>query len=397
MVVWVAQTVAFIALISASLFAGNDRFQPSPRQSLALALAFVTGAVLARRVRPVIHSWFGQAVLTMLVVWSVVLATRSATYFVALLLGAFACGMAATLVDWGSARSRVRRSTAALVLGIAVGVVVFILARPSPAVAAALTGLIAALSVALDSEPESSNGHALLALPWLGGVLLVLGFVGATNPRSSWLGPITSHGPRDMPRVALTFDDGPNQGQTLLLARLMDLHGVKGTFFVVGKAVEREPGVLAQLVAMGHLIGNHSFTHDGWGYLLPTYPDLARGERAIALATRLCPRYYRPPHGTHTPFVALAAHRHHARVVNWDVSAHDWDATDPTELARRIVSRAHPGSIILLHDGLDGAPGVDRTVLTLALPAIIEGLRAKGLDPVRLDELLGDRPYNSGC
>ena len=83
--------------------------------------------------------------------------------------------------------------------------------------------------------------------------------------------------------------------------------------------------------------------------------------------------------------------------VTWDVSAEDWSAHDGTLVARRILDQVQPGSIILLHDGLDGSVVADRSVLIAALPIILDGLKAKGLQPVRLDELLGLPGYLDHC
>jgi peptidoglycan/xylan/chitin deacetylase (PgdA/CDA1 family) len=80
-------------------------------------------------------------------------------------------------------------------------------------------------------------------------------------------------------------------------------------------------------------------------------------------------------------------------MVLWNASAGDWATNDAELVARRIVARARPGSILLLHDGLDGNPAADRQVLVRALPLIIDGLVAKGLRPVRLDQLLGTPAY----
>jgi peptidoglycan/xylan/chitin deacetylase (PgdA/CDA1 family) len=279
----------------------------------------------------------------------------------------------------------------ALVLGAAAGGLLAGLG--SAGIAAGLAALAAGGGATLAPSPDGrrawpgalAGGVLTLAVP------ATLGLVGATNPALAWLGPVTSHGPRDRARVALTFDDGPNGEMTLAVAAALQERGVQGTFFTVGKAVDQEPGIVARLLAAGHLVGNHSYAHDGWRFIQPGYPELERGDRAVRGAAGFCPRFFRPPHGTHTPFVTLAAHRAGVRVITWDVSAQDWQATDPADLTRRIVTAARPGSIILLHDGLDGAPGADRRVLLAALPGIIDGLRARGLDPVRLDTLLGER------
>ncbi len=84
-------------------------------------------------------------------------------------------------------------------------------------------------------------------------------------------------------------------------------------------------------------------------------------------------------------------------MIGWDVSAGDWKAHNPENLAQRIVAKAKPGSIIDLHDGIDGRVDVDRTVLVAALPRILDGLAAKGLRPVPLDELLGRPGYLRVC
>ena len=77
----------------------------------------------------------------------------------------------------------------------------------------------------------------------------------------------------------------------------------------------------------------------------------------------------------------------------WDVSAGDWATTSEATVARRVLSRVRGGSIIDLHDGLDGKPQVDRSVIVRALPLILDGLRARHLRPVRLDELVGGPAY----
>jgi peptidoglycan/xylan/chitin deacetylase (PgdA/CDA1 family) len=81
------------------------------------------------------------------------------------------------------------------------------------------------------------------------------------------------------------------------------------------------------------------------------------------------------------------------RLVMWDVSASDWTTTDARLVARRVLAAVRPGSIIDLHDGLDGNTTVDRSVVVRALPMILDGLRARGLRPVRLDQLIGGPAY----
>ena len=77
------------------------------------------------------------------------------------------------------------------------------------------------------------------------------------------------------------------------------------------------------------------------------------------------------------------------RMILWDDSAGDWAVTNPETVTRRILRGVHAGSIIVLHDGLNGNPEANRRVLLKAVPLILAGLRAKHLHPVRLDQLIG--------
>jgi peptidoglycan/xylan/chitin deacetylase (PgdA/CDA1 family) len=227
--------------------------------------------------------------------------------------------------------------------------------------------------------------------------LFAIFWVGSTNPRVTWFGALTWHAAHANNEVALTFDDGPNGQNTLQVADILESHGLRGAFFQVGKAVVKQPEVTRELVARGELIGNHSYTHGAFTYLDPGYPELAETNHAIYDAAGVCPAFFRPPHGTHTPFMSKVVTDAGMTLVTWDASAKDWADDDARRVAKKIVDQAKPGSIIDLHDGSDGNVGVDRSVVIRALPMIIDGLKAKGLEPVRLDKLLGKRAYTDSC
>ena len=227
-------------------------------------------------------------------------------------------------------------------------------------------------------------GAAVVATP-----LLLGGWIGANSHTMGWFGDQVGHGPRTHAKVALTFDDGPNDSATLAIADILEQHGTNGTFFVVGRAVRARPEIVRQLVKRGHLLGNHSYRHDAKGWLDPRYPELVRTQRTIRAATSVCPAFYRAPHGQHTPLLARVVHAHGLIMIGWDASAGDWATTSPGVVARRILRKVRPGSIIDLHDGLDGDPTADRHVLLKALPEILDGLAARHLRPVRLDALIG--------
>ena len=265
-------------------------------------------------------------------------------------------------------------------------------------VVVAIAVIVAAAATAVGYFPtrSSSRGRAIVfGTVLLATTLVFTGYIGAETPDATWFGGGIVHGPVDGGQVALTFDDGPNLGATEKIMAILDAHGVKGTFFEVGKAIDANPQITRALYEDGQLLGNHSYHHDQWRWLDPRYPELERTQAAFRRAIGTCPVLFRPPHGDRTPFLAQVVRDHHLRMVLWSVSAGDWATNDAQLVARRILAGARPGAILLLHDGLDGNPSADREVLVKALPLILDGLRAKGLSAVRLDRLLGTGDYQS--
>jgi peptidoglycan-N-acetylglucosamine deacetylase len=301
---------------------------------------------------------------------------------------------------------RLRFRDAALLAGAGVtAAATVVLAAGDGAATAQAWGALCGLALAVAAlayrrrEPlaELRPRHAVLAASTVVVVLLLGAWIGANSPTAGWFGSTISHGRRDQPLVALSFDDGPNATSTLAIAAILDAHHVKGTFFTIGKALDQRPDISRALLADGQLLGNHSYHHDEWRWLDPTYPELARTQAAFRRQLGTCPALYRPPHGQHTPLLAWVVHRHDMHMVTWDVSATDWATSDAVLVARRVLARVRPGSIIDLHDGLDGKVNADRTVVVRALPLILAGLDARGLRPVRLDQLLGVRGYLDHC
>ena len=232
------------------------------------------------------------------------------------------------------------------------------------------------------------------------GAVLVAGvtfWVGANSPTVTWFGKQVAHGPRDVREVAITFDDGPDDPYTLRIARILDQHDAKGTFFMVGKALDRRPDIARALRDDGHLLGNHSYHHDSWRWLDPRYPELERTQQAFRRQLGVCPTFFRAPHGQHTPFLAHVVGDHGMTMVGWEVSAGDWKTKDARLVAQRVLDDVEPGSVILLHDGLDGSVTADRSVLVRAVPLILDGLERRHLKPVRLDAMLGERGYGDHC
>jgi peptidoglycan/xylan/chitin deacetylase (PgdA/CDA1 family) len=180
--------------------------------------------------------------------------------------------------------------------------------------------------------------------------------------------------------VALTFDDGPNPDATPRILDALSTAGVKATFFLLGRHVDRWPEIASRVAAEGHAIGNHGWHHRKLHRALPARArlDLEMGTRSIERATGVRPRLFRAPHGFRAPWVTPIAASLGQRTVGWSLGVWDSDRPGAEAIAERTVSGARPGSILLLHDGDGYDPLGDRTQTADAIPAIVAGLHARG-------------------
>jgi peptidoglycan/xylan/chitin deacetylase (PgdA/CDA1 family) len=226
---------------------------------------------------------------------------------------------------------------------------------------------------------------ACLALMTAGAALI---YYATYAVRSQWLGRTDWRGCSQMGAVALTFDDGPSEDTERIL-NVLAAHDVSATFFMIGRNVERFPQTARRVIAEGHAIGNHSYSHPIFLYRTPreTRQQLEHAQAVITETVGLRPRLARPPCGVRTPAYFRAAQRLGLRTVQWDVAGFDWKPRSGKRIAQDVLRQARAGSIILLHDG-DSEGKHDRTETIAALPLIIEGLRARGLRILPLSQLL---------
>jgi peptidoglycan/xylan/chitin deacetylase (PgdA/CDA1 family) len=208
--------------------------------------------------------------------------------------------------------------------------------------------------------------------------------------RSQWLGKTIWRGRADTASVALTFDDGPSEDTERALD-VLNKYGLRATFFMVGREIERRPQTARRVVAEGHEIGNHSYSHPIYLYRSPreTRRQIERTQKVIADVTGARARYARPPCGVRTPAYFNAARRLGLQTVQWTLAGFDWKQHGPERIARDVLSSALAGSIILLHDG-DSENRMDRSATVASLPLIIEGLKEKGLRVAPLVHLIGE-------
>jgi peptidoglycan/xylan/chitin deacetylase (PgdA/CDA1 family) len=212
--------------------------------------------------------------------------------------------------------------------------------------------------------------------------------------RSQWLGRTCWRGRSDRNAVALTFDDGPSPDTERILD-VLGAHEASATFFMVGREVESFPGIAQRVLAEGHEVGNHSYSHPSYLFqrAAETHAQIRRTQYIIAETIGVRPQVARPPYGVRTPAYFSATRALDLQTVQWDVAGFDWKRITPRQIADNVLRKARPGSIILLHDG-DSAGKKGRHNTVAALPLIIRGLRDRDLQIAPLSQLLPGKTYN---
>lgn len=202
---------------------------------------------------------------------------------------------------------------------------------------------------------------------------------------------LTSGGARG-DEVALTFDDGPGPYTQQLVAQLNKLKA-HATFFAVGNQEQYfSEGTVAE-IASGDAIGDHTQTHPMMAQLSPhdQYDELYEQMAQIEAIGGRRPRLFRPPYGSFDATTFKELHHLHLLMILWSVDTQDYTLPGSAAIVQRALAGAKPGAIILMHDA-----GGNRSQTIAALPAIVQGLRRRGLKPVTVPQLLEDDPPPHG-
>lgn len=191
--------------------------------------------------------------------------------------------------------------------------------------------------------------------------------------------------------VYLTFDDGPHPPETERVLDVLRERGAKATFFLIGSKVSGNEAVLRRMLEEGHALGLHTYSHAGTFPLLSfdkMLADVNEGKRAVESVAGKKISLFRPPFGVTNPTIAKVIRTLGLQTVGWDVrsfdtmfckssehsckqSGHDWYVP----VVERIMKQVRPGSVILLHDRLDGASDL--------LALLLDSLAASGYDFTR--------------
>jgi len=196
----------------------------------------------------------------------------------------------------------------------------------------------------------------------------------------------------DEPMASLTFDDGPDPEFTPRILEVLDRYDVRATFFMMGWNATRHPSLAREVVAAGHEIGNHTWSHENLLYATPedTVEQMTRGAAALEDVTGQRPPWFRPPRGQLSGITIRQAAILGTDTVIWSLERGAPTSAPATEVRRHLGEHLGIGDIVDLHDGLGRGtfnPGRAfteelrrrREVEIEALPGVIEDALGRGL------------------
>lgn len=209
--------------------------------------------------------------------------------------------------------------------------------------------------------------------PWMfaGGALIAAVYCAAVlRPGCQWLGPVVRRHPGS--GVLVTIDDGPDPHDTPRLLDLLDQHGVKAVFFMIGNKVAAHPELAREVLRRGHEIGNHTMTHPQASFWCAgpwrTWREIMACQKVIEDTTGIRPSWFRAPVGHRNLFTHPIARMAGLEVMAWSRRGFDAVEKDPEKVLARILPGMCDGDIVLLHEATPIAAEVLTGVLASLPP-----------------------------
>ena len=188
-------------------------------------------------------------------------------------------------------------------------------------------------------------------------------------------------------KIALTFDDGPHPHLTHEILSILDEYGVKATFFMVGVNVRAYPDAAREVIAAGHEVGNHTYSH-------PLLPRLCREQLAYEIEAcedvleelfEYRPHLFRPPQGVLNEAVEACSESGDYSLILWSLDTRDWECKNTDQIVDTVLSSVRSGDIVLMHDYI-GTHSKTPEALRILLPKLLE----MGFELTTVSELLGE-------
>jgi peptidoglycan/xylan/chitin deacetylase (PgdA/CDA1 family) len=188
-------------------------------------------------------------------------------------------------------------------------------------------------------------------------------------------------------KIAITFDDGPNE-MTVLVLDVLRKYNAKATFFCIGKNIETHPDILKKIADEGHTVGNHSYSHSPFFDFYGKNQVIAEIEQTDALIENVTAKkttVFRPPYGVTNPSIRRALEVTQHKTIGWNIRSLDGVVKNEKFLLDRIIKRIKPGGVVLLHD---------TSIQTVnVLEHLLSFLQKNNYSVVPLEELLNIKAY----
>jgi peptidoglycan/xylan/chitin deacetylase (PgdA/CDA1 family) len=219
------------------------------------------------------------------------------------------------------------------------------------------------------------------AIGVVGGAAAAVGLGWASmDPQSQLYGRTFLGTPGVGKRLALTYDDGPNDPHTGRLLDVLAKHGVHATFFMIGSYVDKRPDIARAVAAAGHEIGNHTWSHPNliWCSSARVRHQLERTAKALADTIGPHTSLFRTPFGGRRPASLRVVRSMGLLPVMWSVSGKDWELPTAQAIEEHIWRQVRGGDVILMHDGSHRGFGWQRGETVKATDAVIARAKDEG-------------------
>ncbi|MBZ4189821.1 polysaccharide deacetylase family protein [Niabella beijingensis] len=222
---------------------------------------------------------------------------------------------------------------------------------------------------------------------WFSAYTLLL-FYGSFYIGSGFYMPVICRGKTDRKQISISFDDGPLEKYTPEVLAILKEKQAPATFFCIGYRVAEHEELLRQMIAGGHIIGNHSYYHDFWFDMHSAkrmQAELQQMQVLVHHITGKQMKWFRPPYGVTNPNVRKAAQAMGYTAVGWNVRSLDTMIRDEEKLLTKVKKGLSPGAVFLFHDTSHATVQI--------LPRFLEYVKEQGYEVVPLDKLINLHPY----
>ena len=195
--------------------------------------------------------------------------------------------------------------------------------------------------------------------------------------------------------IALTFDDGPDEGKTPAILDLLKQYDARATFFVVGSRAEKFPDIVKRELEEGHDVGNHTFHHPSFHRISPkkALSEIEQAQDSIVQATGIEAHLFRPPGGSYTDSLVKIYKEKGLKMIlwSWHQDTLDWRKPGVQRIVKKVLRNARNGDIVLMHDYV-----YKSTQTVEALKIILPELKKRGFTFITVSELLAARKTPEG-